>query len=78
MDNLTEDMSMSEASVASLVEQVALLKAELAMKADKVFLDIPNITEIKPKLFDSGNNYSVIADILHSDPNTNITLTYSE
>ena len=30
VDNLTEDMSMSEASVASLVEQVALLKAELA------------------------------------------------
>ena len=78
VDNLTEDMSMSEASVASLVEQVALLKAELAMKADKVFLDIPNTTKIKPKLFDSGNNYSVVADISHSDPNTNITLTYSE
>jgi len=48
------------------------------MKADKVFLDIPNTTKIKPKLFDSGNNYSVIADKSHTDPNTNITLTYSE
>jgi len=56
VDNLAEDMSLSEASVASLVEQIAQLKAELAMKADKVFLDIPNTTKIKPKLFDSGNN----------------------
>ena len=63
VDTLTEDISMSEASVASLVELVALLKAELAMKADKVFLDIPNTTKIKTKLLDSGNNYSVIADI---------------
>ena len=76
--HLAEDMSMSEASVASLVEQVEILKAALAMKADKVFLDIPNTTKIKPKLFDSGNNYSVIADKSHTDPNTNITLTYSE
>ena len=76
--NLAEDMTKSEASVASLADQLAQLKAELAMKADKVFIDIQNTSKIKPKLFDSGNNYSVIADVSHKDPNTNIILTSSE
>ena len=57
VDTLTEDMSMSEASVASLVEQIALLKAELAVKADKLFLDIPNTTKIK-------QNYLIVVTII--------------
>ena len=40
VENLTSDMSMSEASIASLVDQLEQLKAEIATKADKV-LQIP-------------------------------------
>ena len=72
------DKIVSEKSVVSLVDQIAQLKAELAMKANKVLTSHINTSEIKPKIFDSGNNYSVIADIHHIDPQTHIIPTYNE
>ena len=68
----------NEPTKEELNVQVELLKAQLAAKEEEVLRKRKYNIQYKPKIFDSGNNYSVISSIQHIDPHTNITLYHSE